>query len=298
MSSDSGFLQIIDVYKAYNGKVILDNIDLQVSRGEFCTVVGPSGCGKSTLLRLIIGAEVPTAGRILLEQQSVGPPDIHRGIVFQKYSLFPHLTVLDNVSLGLRLGGRPGSKEMSRKEIYAEAGAMLEKIRLADHGNKYPHELSGGMQQRVAIGQSLIMKPKILVMDEPFGALDPDTREDMQLFLVELWEQELMTVFFVTHDLEEAAFLGTRLLVLSQYYVDDRGNGRHVNRGAKITADYQPPATVSSTAVKQTKEFTELIDCIRREGFDPDFLQHAHTFNLKHPDSLQTLTREESSQAG
>jgi len=101
MSSQSGFLQIIDVYKAYSGKVILDNIDFQVSRGEFCTVVGPSGCGKSTLLRLIVGAEIPTAGRVLLEQQSVGPPDIHRGIVFQKYSLFPHLTVLDNVSLGL-----------------------------------------------------------------------------------------------------------------------------------------------------------------------------------------------------
>jgi NitT/TauT family transport system ATP-binding protein len=243
---------------------------------------------------LIIGAEVPTAGRILLEQQSVGPPDIHRGIVFQKYSLFPHLTVLDNISLGLRLGGRPGSKEMSGKEIYEEATAMLEKIRLAEHGNKYPHELSGGMQQRVAIGQSLIMKPKILVMDEPFGALDPNTRENMQLFLVELWEQEKMTVFFVTHDLEEAAFLGTRLLVLSQYYVDDRGNGRQVNRGAKITADYQPPATVSSKAVKQTREFNELIACIRREGFDPDFLQHAEEFNLKHPDSFQTLTREES----
>ncbi|RWX47700.1 NitT/TauT family transport system ATP-binding protein [Candidatus Electrothrix marina] len=294
MSSQSDFLQIIDVYKAYNGKVILDNIDFQVSRGEFCTVVGPSGCGKSTLLRLIVGAEIPTAGRVLLEQQSVGPPDIHRGIVFQRYSLFPHLTVLDNVSLGLRLGGRPGSKEMSGKEIQEEATAMLEKIRLAEHGNKYPHELSGGMQQRVAIGQSLIMKPKILVMDEPFGALDPDTREDMQLFLMELWEQEKMTVFFVTHDLAEAAFLGTRLIVLSQYYTDDRGSGGQVNRGAKITADYQLPDTVSSTAVKQSKEFTELIDCIRREGFDPDFLQHAQEFNLKHPDSFQTLTRDES----
>ncbi|XCN72362.1 MAG: ABC transporter ATP-binding protein [Candidatus Electrothrix aestuarii] len=294
MSSDPDFLHIIDVYKAYNGKVILDNIDLQVSRGEFCTVVGPSGCGKSTLLRLIIGAEVPTAGQILLEHKIVGPPDIHRGVVFQKYSLFPHLTVLDNISLGLRLGGRQGSKEMSRKEINEEATDMLEKIRLAEHGGKYPHELSGGMQQRVAIGQSLIMKPKILVMDEPFGALDPDTREDMQLFLVELWEKEQMTIFFVTHDLEEAAFLGTRLVVLSQYYTDDRGNGNHVNRGAKITADYKPPPTVSNTAIKQSREFIELITCIRREGFDPDFLQHASEFKLMHPDSFQTLTNAES----
>lgn len=296
MSSDPGFLQIIDVYKAYNGKVILDNIDLQVSRGEFCTVIGPSGCGKSTLLRLIIGAEVPSEGKVLLEQKNVGHPDIDRGIVFQKYSLFPHLTVQENISLGLRLGGRPGSKDMSRKEIDEEAMAMLDKIRLAEHGKKYPHELSGGMQQRVAIGQSLIMKPKILAMDEPFGALDPDTREDMQLFLVELWEQEQMTIFFVTHDLEEAAFLGTRLVVLSQYYLDDRGNGRDVNRGAKITADYQLPGTAQSTAVKQSKEFTELIANIRREGFDPDFLQHVQEFNLKHPDSFQTLTREENVQ--
>ncbi|MCI5158977.1 MAG: hypothetical protein D3906_11200 [Candidatus Electrothrix sp. AUS1_2] len=138
------------------------------------------------------------------------------------------------------------------------------------------------------------MKPKILVMDEPFGALDPDTREDMQLFLVELWEQVRMTVFFVTHDLEEAAFLGTRLVVLSQYYLDDRGSGTQVNRGAKITADYQLPKTVSGTSVKQSREFTELIACIRREGFDPDFRQDVHEFNLKHPDSFQTLTEEES----
>ncbi|MCI5224794.1 MAG: ABC transporter ATP-binding protein [Candidatus Electrothrix sp. AR4] len=296
MSSQSDFLRIVDVYKTYNSKVILDNIDLHVSRREFCTVVGPSGCGKSTLLRLIVGAEVPTAGQVLLEEEIVGPPDIHRGIVFQKYSLFPHLTVLDNVSLGLRLGGRAGSRGMSDQKIHDEAAAMLEKIRLAEHGNKYPHELSGGMQQRVAIGQSLIMKPKILVMDEPFGALDPDTREDMQLFLIELWEQEQMTVFFVTHDLEEAAFLGTRIIVLSQYYSDGRGNDERTSRGAKITADYQLPRTLNSTAVKQSREFTELIDRIRREGFDPDFLQHAHAFNLKHPDSFQTLTREESDQ--
>ena len=152
MSSQSGFLQIIDVYKEYNGKVILDNIDFQVSRGEFGTVVGPSGCGKSTLLRLIVGAEIPTAGRVLLEQESVGPPDIHRGIVFQKYSLFPHLTVLDNVSLGLRLGGRPGQRGCRVKKMYEEAAAMLEKIRLAEHGNKYPHELSGGIKSGWLLG--------------------------------------------------------------------------------------------------------------------------------------------------
>jgi NitT/TauT family transport system ATP-binding protein len=294
MSSSHRFLEIIDVYKAYGGKVVLDNIDLNVKKGEFCTVVGPSGCGKSTLLRLIVGAEIPTEGEVLLDQKIVGPPDIHRGIVFQRYSLFPHLTVLDNVSLGLRLGGRPGSKDMTSREIREEALAILDSIRLTGHGDKYPHQLSGGMQQRVAIGQSLIMKPKILVMDEPFGALDPDTREDMQLFLIELWEQEQMTIFFVTHDLHEAAFLGTRIIVLSQFYSDDRGNGDGVNRGAKIIADYKLPRMASSTAGKASKEFTDLVNRIRKEGFDPDFQQHAREFNLKHPDSFQTLTVEES----
>ncbi len=289
----SRFLEIIDVYKAYSGKVVLDNIDLHVKEGEFCTVVGPSGCGKTTLLRLIIGAETATSGEVLLEGKDVGPPDINRGIVFQRYSLFPHLTVLENISLGLRLGGRPGSKNMRPNEIRDESLAILESIRLAGHGNKYPHQLSGGMQQRVAIGQSLIMKPKILAMDEPFGALDPDTREDMQLFITELWEQEQMTIFFVTHDLHEAAFLGTRILVLSQFYIDDRGSGDGVNRGAKIAADYKLPRTASSTVAKQSKEFSDLINAIRREGFDPEYLQHAHEFNLKHPDSFQTLTEQE-----
>ncbi len=295
MSEQSNFLQVIDVYKAYGGKVVLDNVDLCVSRGEFCTLVGPSGCGKSTLLRLIVGEEFPTSGQVVLDDQEVGPPDIRRGIVFQRYSLFPHLTVLDNVTLGLRLGGRAGSESMSKKKIRQEAMDMLAKVRLDRHGDKYPHQLSGGMQQRVAIAQSLIMKPQILLMDEPFGALDPDTREDMQLFLIELWEQEQMTVFFVTHDLEEAAFLGTRLLVLSQYYTDSRGSKTGVNRGAKLAADYKLPRTASGTTVKQKEAFTSLINQIRREGFDPAYLQHAHDFNLSHPDSFQTLTVEETS---
>ncbi len=294
MNQKARFLQVIDVYKSYSGKVVLDNIDLQVKKGEFCTVVGPSGCGKSTLLRLIVGAEKPTEGEVLLDQVSVGPPDIQRGIVFQRYSLFPHLTVLANTSLGLRLGGRPGSERMSSQEIKDESMDILEKIRLAEHADKYPHQLSGGMQQRVAIGQSMIMKPKILLMDEPFGALDPDTREDMQLFLIELWEQEKMTIFFVTHDLEEAAFLGTRMLVLSQYYSDGRGNGKGINRGAKIISDHPLPRMASNTSGKQSREFTRLITQIRKEGFDPDYLQHAHEFNLLHPDSFQTLTEDES----
>jgi len=294
VTRDNRYLLIEDVYKRYGDKLVLDNIDLVVDEGELCTLVGPSGCGKSTLLRILVGEERQSEGRVLLDGQSVGTPDQRRGIVFQKYSLFPHLSVLDNVTLGLRLGGRPGSGKLGRKEIEEEANSYLRRVRLEAHGKKYPHELSGGMQQRVAIAQSLIMKPKLLLMDEPFGALDPDTREDLQLFLIELWEEQRMTVFFITHDLEEAAFLGTRLLVLSQYYRDDRGDAPGVNRGSKIVADHALPRCMTSTTVKHSAEFGELIQQVRQEGFNPEYLQHAREFNLNHPNAFQSLTAEES----
>jgi NitT/TauT family transport system ATP-binding protein len=296
MSREGRYLLIEDLYKRYGSKLVLDNIDLAVDKGELCTLVGPSGCGKSTLLRILVGEERQSEGRVLLDGRRVGSPDQRRGIVFQRYSLFPHLSVLDNVTLGLRLGGRPGSQGLSRMEIVEEAYGYLERVRLEAHGQKYPHELSGGMQQRVAIAQSLIMKPKLLLMDEPFGALDPDTREDLQLFLIELWEEQRMTVFFITHDLEEAAFLGTRLLVLSQYYRDDRGDGPDFNRGSKIVADHALPRYMSSTQVKRSAEFGELIQQVREEGFNPEYLQHAREFNLTHPNAYQTLTLEESTE--
>ncbi|MDP1985580.1 MAG: hypothetical protein Q8K23_23780, partial [Sulfuritalea sp.] len=145
--------------------------------------------------------------------------------------------------------------------------------------------------QRVAIAQALIMKPRILMMDEPFGALDPDTREDMQVFLLNLWDQHPMTVFFVTHDMSEAAFLATRVLVLSQYYTDDRPPQRV--RGSRIVGDYQLPNTLYSTKAKNSPEFVALVDQIRCVGFDPENRRHVSEFNLKHPDSFQTLTQEE-----
>ncbi len=294
MNAGNRYLHIEDLYKRYGNKLVLDNIDLAVEQGELCTIVGPSGCGKSTLLRILVGEERQSEGQVLLDGEVIGTPDEKRGIVFQRYSLFPHLSVLDNVTLGLRLGGRPGSDRLNRKQIEEEAYSYLKRVRLEDHGKKYPHELSGGMQQRVAIAQSLIMKPKLLLMDEPFGALDPDTREDLQLFLVELWEEQRMTVFFITHDLREAAFLGTRLLVLSQYYRDDRGDGPEVNRGSKIVADHPLPRYMASTEVKHSAEFGELIQQVREEGFNPEYLQHARAFNLTHPNAYQTLTEEES----
>lgn len=289
-------LHVEDIYKSYDGRCILDNVDLKVAAGEFCTVVGPSGCGKSTLLRLILGQEKPDvgSGKVWIDGQPVALPDASRGIVYQRYSLFPHLTVLQNVLLGKTLRyGRWWNPFYRNRQHLDEAMTYLSRVRLADSAHKYPHELSGGMQQRVAIAQALIMKPPILLMDEPFGALDPDTRQDVQLYLLEMWEQEKLTVFFVTHDMTEACFLGSRLLVLSQYYSDDRGAGSDVRRGGKIVGDYPLPRHAQSTEVQQSVEFQQLMAAVRADGFDPDIRQHVRTFNLQHPDAWHTLTPDE-----
>ncbi len=292
MSESSHYLRADDVTKAYGEKVVLDDIDLAVARGEFCCVIGPSGCGKSTLLRLILGQERPTSGRVLVDGRVVGRPDVDRGVVYQRYSLFPNLSVLDNVTLGRRLSVGLLERRRRRAEFEDEARVLLREVGLEGHGHKYPHELSGGMQQRVAVAQALIMKPKILLMDEPFGALDPGTRENVQLFLLELWEQHQMTIFFVTHDLEEAVFVGSRLLVLSQYYRDDRGD--EAARGARIVADHsvRKDRTALSTAAKSTAEFRDLLEQVRLEGFDPEYRQHVKDFNLRHADSFRTLSAE------
>jgi NitT/TauT family transport system ATP-binding protein len=287
----SDFLRIEDLYKSYGERLILDNVDLAVRKGEFCNVVGPSGCGKSTLLRQVLGEERPDSGRVTVEGREVGHPDTRRGIVFQRYSLFPHLSVIDNVMTGPLLGLSWRERSRRRPAVRVEATRFLERMRLAEHAGKYPYELSGGMQQRVAIAQSLIMRPSILMMDEPFGALDPDTREQMQVLLLEIWEAEQTTIFFVTHDLEEAVYLGTRVLVLSQYYTDDRG--LQCKRGAKIVADHPLPRAVSGTHVKHHPEFTALVERIRSEGFDPAGRKHVADFNLTHPDAFRTLTAEE-----
>jgi len=286
-------LHVEDVYKWYGDKLVLDNLDLSVSEGTFCSVVGPSGCGKSTLFRILLGQEPASSGRVLLAGEPVSGPGPDRGIVYQRYGLYPHLSVLDNVALAKTLPAPWWERLRRRAEFREAAMAMLESVRLAEHASHYPHELSGGMQQRVAIAQALLARPRILMMDEPFGALDPETREVMQLFLLELWEQHRMTVFFVTHDMEEAAYLGTRVLVLSQHYTDGRGHGPEVRRGARIVGDYQLPGAVNSTKVKRSAEFQDLVDEIRRIGFDRETLRHVVDFNLRHPDSFQTLPADE-----
>ena len=277
----NNFLHLENVYKSYGSTLILNDIDLSVAAGEFCTVVGPSGCGKSTMLRLILGQEEPDSGDILIAGEKAGAPDIRRGVVYQKYSLFPHLNVLENVLLGMKLN--PETK--CTQEDIDRAVSYLERVKLGDSLKKYPHELSGGMQQRVAVIQTLFVHPQIVLMDEPFGALDPGTREDIQMFLLELWEEQKMTVFFVTHDLEEALFLGTRLIVLSQYYSDDKEC-----KGAKVVMDIpiKSDKTALATTSKQSEDVQSLIAKIRQEGFDPNYRQRLEEFNLAHQHSFST----------
>ena len=270
-------------------KTVLNAIGLRVRQGELISVVGPSGCGKSTLLRMILGAEQPSEGSLLIDREPVSGPSRDRGIVFQKYSLFPHLSVRDNIVFGLdleefsipsRLLRYPRYRR--RKRRYAEqAQDYLERMQLGEAGDKFPHQLSGGMRQRVAIAQAAIMKPRILMMDEPFGALDDATRQEMQLFLLELWEKSEMTIFFVTHDLEEALFLGSRILVLSQYYTADQST-----EGAKIVTDKAVPGGHPKPSdFKYSGEFTELLEQIRRDGLDPECRQHVRDFDLSHRDA-------------
>lgn len=197
---------------------VVRDVDFQVEDlegvGEFVAVLGPSGCGKSTVLRLIAGLapQFPaTRGEVLYHGKPITGPGMDRGMVFQDYACFDNRTVIDNVAFGLECRGIP---KKERQELALE---WIEKVGLnpVNDSHKYPHQLSGGMRQRVAIARTLILKPRIILMDEPFGALDPATRHNMQDLLVELWKEVQATVFFVTHDVSEAVFLGDRVFIFS-----------------------------------------------------------------------------------
>jgi ABC-type nitrate/sulfonate/bicarbonate transport system ATPase subunit len=187
----------------------LEPVDMKIAENDFVTIIGPSGCGKSTLLRLVAGLDQPTTGRILLNGRPVTAPGPDRGMVFQSYTLFPWLCVADNIAFGLREKGVPARK---RGKIVNE---WLAKVGLVDFAQHYPKQLSGGMQQRTAIARALANDPAILLLDEPFGALDNQTRALMQELLLGIWERERKTVLFVTHDIEEAIFLASRVVVMT-----------------------------------------------------------------------------------
>jgi len=296
-------ISLEDLYVDYpdgNGgtKRVLNDIDLRIRAGEFTTLVGPSGSGKSTLFRMILGSEPPTCGRVLIDGVPLAQPGRHVGIVYQRYSLFPHLRAWENVALGFDLQEFSLSSRLlrlpqyrkRRAEYRARAQEYLRRVGLGDDADKYPPQLSGGMQQRVAIVQALAAGPSVLLMDEPFGALDDSARQDMQLFILEQWQETKMTIVFVTHDLEEAVFLGTRVLVLSQYYATDHAE----SRGAKIVMDTHVPGEHPKPInYKYSPECTRLIEAIRLSGLDPTHRQHIKTFDLNHRDAFRTVSAEE-----
>jgi ABC-type nitrate/sulfonate/bicarbonate transport system ATPase subunit len=202
-------LTVRGVERRFDKTLALQATDLDVAENDFITILGPSGCGKSTLLRIVAGLDRQTAGEVMLEGQRISGPGADRGMVFQSYTLFPWLTVRDNVCFGLVERGLPRVQQL---EI---ADAFLNKVGLRGFEHHYPKQLSGGMQQRVAIARALANGPRMLLMDEPFGALDHQTRELMQELLLGIWEAEKKTVLFVTHDIDEAVFMGSRVVVMS-----------------------------------------------------------------------------------
>jgi ABC-type nitrate/sulfonate/bicarbonate transport system ATPase subunit len=240
-------------FQSENGAktVALQATDLDVAENDFITILGPSGCGKSTLLRIVAGLDTQTTGKVLLDGNPIVGPGADRGMVFQSYTLFPWLTVLENVCFGLR---EKGLSLAQQKEI---AQSFISKVGLDGFESHFPKQLSGGMQQRTALARALANDPRILLMDEPFGALDHQTRELMQELLLGIWEGAQKTVLFVTHDIDEAAFMGSRVVVMSA-------------RPGRIKIDKEVPFPHPRVySIKTTTEFAaikaELTESVRVE---------------------------------
>ena len=233
-------ITVRNLWKEYDQRVVLERINIEIAPRSFIALVGPSGCGKTTFLRMLLSEEKPSRGEILIDGVPIaGEPTAERGVVFQRYSVFPHLTVLGNVLLSLEFeqggllarlfGGR-------RQKAIRAARDMLDCVGLSEHETKYPAQLSGGMQQRLALAQTLIRKPRVLLLDEPFGALDPGIRGDIHLLMRRLWNEENLTVVMVTHDLSEAFGLATRVLAFERPRMDPVDGDRY---GAVIKEDIE-----------------------------------------------------------
>ena len=230
--------------------VVLKDINLHIDDGEFVCFLGPSGCGKTTLLRLIAGLDQPTSGEIVADGEVVEKPSGDRTVIFQQYSLFPWFTVLQNVVFGLQM-----TKNGTKKEYIEAAERYLDSVGLIDFKDSYPHELSGGMKQRVAIIRSLRNHSPILLMDEPFSALDMQNRHKLQEQLIGVWKRFENTIVFITHDVDEAIFLADKIVIL------DRNPGRI----AKIVeVDMERPRN------RESKEFLELLDSIVEQLYEED----------------------------
>ncbi len=237
-------VKIDNVKKIYNGRngemVALNGVSLDIHDNEFICVIGPSGCGKSTLLNIIAGLDQSTEGKVYVDGKEVDGPGPERGVVFQQYALFPWLTVSKNVEFGLKLKG------INNKEAAEIANKYLKMVDLQDFANSYPKELSGGMKQRVAIARAYAVNPEVLLMDEPFGALDAQTRTQLQSELLKTWENEKKTCFFITHDVDEAIILAKRVVIMSAR----PGRVKEV-----VNIDIPHPRTQET---KMSKEFIEL----------------------------------------
>jgi NitT/TauT family transport system ATP-binding protein len=250
-------IKVRDLWVEYGDQVVLERINLDIASGCFVSIVGPSGCGKSTFLRLVLGQERCQRGSITLDDKPLPQePTADRGIVFQRYSVFPHLTVRDNVLLAFEFGASPLLARLTgraRKSAIEKSMALLESVGLEPHAAKYPSALSGGMQQRLAIAQALAKEPRVLLLDEPFGALDPGTRAQMHALILPLWRERKMTVIMVTHDLKEAFGLGTRLLAFDRVRVDPQAPGRF---GAIVKYDLDLTRDSAVPLLRFTKPLT------------------------------------------
>jgi len=250
-------LRIANVGKSFgygsSSKEVLRNVSFHVRSGEFVALVGSSGSGKSTVMRLIAGLDRPSSGTISIDGHAVSGPGSDRGMVFQKYSLYPWLTAAQNVAFGMEMQGR------DRREIRERSSYFLEVVGLADAARRLPRELSGGMQQRVAIARALAAEPKVLLLDEPFGALDIQIRESMQEFLHDLWKRTGLTALLITHDLEEALLLAGQVHIMAPY------PGRIVR---SVTAELDRSSLAHLRVSRPFLEMREeLAQCLR--GLDP-----------------------------
>ncbi len=277
-------LECRDVQQWFGPNRVLGGVDLKIGRGQICALVGPSGSGKSTLLRAILGTHPPKSGKVLMDGVACLKPDRNRGIVYQRYSLFPFLTAEENVAFGLTLDETSIPDRLfgyfkfrkTKAEYVRRAGELLDRVGLGHAKKKFPAEMSGGMCQRVAIAQALIMRPKLLLLDEPFGALDEATRESLQLMLLHLYEENLQarasgnpephTVLIVTHELNEALYVSDRILGLSQYHTDG-------SSGAKIVYD-KPAPIFRPHEAKDVTKFNEQKEKLLRAVFSEDYIQH------------------------
>ena len=276
-------LELNNVCHWFGDNLVLHNVNLQITAGQIVSMVGPSGCGKSTLLRAILGTHPPGAGQILADGKRVEAPTRDVGIVYQHYSLYDFLTAQQNVAFGLMLDQTSLPFrcfqcfkwwKLHRRHLQ-QAAELLEKVGLGDALGLYPNEMSGGMRQRVAIAQALIMKPKVLLLDEPFGALDEATREELQLMLLNLYQENLQarqakarpphTILIVTHELNEALYVADRIVGLSQFHQEK-------DKGATIVYDMSAPV-YHPDDVKDIGDFFSQKEKLRKVVFDPKRLE-------------------------